>query len=82
MNNILYSFGISFIEQTDKQFFFHTYTSRYNITSHKRNTRNKNKKGGRMIPTAKSRVRYSMPKNFFCSSHKMGKGYLHFSTPI
>ena len=40
------------------------------------------KKAARFLLPPKAVVRYSMPKNFFCSSHKIGNGCLHFSTPI
>ena len=35
----------------------------------------------KIIPAAKRWERYSIPKIFFCSSHKTGKGCLHFSPP-
>ena len=39
-------------------------------------------KSGRIIPAAKRRVRYSIPKNFFTHHIKWKKGCLHFSTQI
>ena len=39
-------------------------------------------KSGRIIPAAKRRVRYSIPKDFFTHHIKWKKGCLHFSTQI